>query len=64
MVISVVAVNFVIKKALVDQGSSIDLFYLSTLKKLQIPEEELKPFHGSLISFSKIRYMLGGTQSC
>lgn len=52
MVISVIVANFVIKEVLVDQGSSIDLLYLSTLKKQGIPKEDLKPFNENLVSFS------------
>ena len=53
MVISIMAANYIIKKVLVDQGSSADILYLSTLKRLKIPKDELKPFHRSLVDFSR-----------
>ena len=52
MVISIVTANFLVKKDLVDQGSSPDLMYLSTLKNMGILEGELRSFDGNLISFS------------
>ncbi|XP_052176607.1 uncharacterized protein LOC127790917 [Diospyros lotus] len=52
MVISVVAMNFFVKKVLVDQGSSADLLYLSTLRRMDILERKLRPFNESLITFS------------
>ena len=51
MIISIVAANFFVK-VFVDQGSSADLLYLSTLRKMGTPEMDLKPFHGNLIGFS------------
>lgn len=50
MVISIVD-RFLVKKVLVDQGSSTDLLYLPTLRKMGILKKELKPFHGNLIGF-------------
>lgn len=52
VVVSVVVLSFLIKKVLVDQGSSIDLLYLPTLRRMGIPERELRPFHRNLIGFS------------
>jgi len=52
MVISIVATNFLVKKVLVDQGSLANFLYLSTLKKIEIPEKKLRPFDENLIGFS------------
>jgi len=53
MVISIIAANFLVKKVLVDQGSSANLLCLSTLRKMGIPKKHLRPFHRNLISFSR-----------
>ena len=42
MVVSIVVANFWVKKVLVDQGSSTNLLYLSTLRRMGILEERLK----------------------
>jgi len=39
MVIIVEIRNFSVKKILVDQGSSLDILYWKTYKKLQLPED-------------------------
>jgi len=41
MVITVEIENFAVMKTLVDQGSSVDILYWSTFKKLKIPEEDV-----------------------
>ena len=53
MVISIVATNFLVKKVIVDQGSSTDLSYLPTLRKMGIPKRELRLIDGNLIGFSR-----------
>jgi len=40
MVITVEIENFAVMKTLVDQGSSVDILYWKTFKKLQIPESD------------------------
>ena len=52
VVISVVTRNYIVRKLLVNQGSSVDIFYTSTLQKMQIPESSLTPYHGDLVQFS------------
>ena len=47
-----VARNYIVRKLLVDQGSSVDIFYTSTLQKMQILKSSLTPYHGDLVRFS------------
>jgi len=52
MVISVDIDNFTIKKALVDQGSSVDILYWKTFKAMRIPVEEMMPYNNHVVGFS------------
>lgn len=52
MVISVKVANFVVKKTLVNQGSSADILYYSTFKKLGIPENAIQEFGPTLVGFA------------
>jgi len=40
VVISVEIEDFAVRKTLVEPGSSVDILYLGTFRKLRIPEEE------------------------
>ncbi|XP_020207927.1 uncharacterized protein LOC109792885 [Cajanus cajan] len=60
MVISVEMHNCIVKKTLVDQGSSADILYWNTFKQLGIPEESLEPYHEPLVGFSGERVMTRG----
>jgi len=60
MVISVEIDNFTIKKALVDQGSSVDILYWKTFKAMRIPVEEMMPYNDHMVGFSGERV---GTKS-
>ena len=51
MVVSIVVANFLVKTVFIDKGSLADLLYLSTLERMVIPEEDLKPFLRNLIGF-------------
>jgi len=51
MVVSIIAPNFIVKKVLIDHGSSANLLYLSTLRRMGILEEKFKPFRENLLSF-------------
>ena len=63
VVISVVIGNYIIRKVLVDQESSADNLYASTLQKIQIPESSLSPYYGHLVGFSRERInVLGVTK--
>ena len=43
--------NYIVRKVLVDQGSSADVLYASTLRKLQILESSFGPYNGNLVGF-------------
>lgn len=60
MVISVEMHNCIVKKTLVDQGSSTDILYWNTFVQLGIPEEILEPYHEPLVGFSGERVMTKG----
>nr|KYP44698.1 Retrovirus-related Pol polyprotein from transposon 297 family [Cajanus cajan] len=57
MVISVEIHNCIVKKTLIDQGSSADILYWNTFKQLGIPEEELTPYNEPLIGFA-VKYIV------
>ena len=50
-----VAGNYIIRKVLVNQGSSVDILYASTLQKMQIPKSSLSQNNGDLVGFSRER---------
>ena len=52
MVITVEIENFSVMKTLVDQGSSVDVLYWSTFKKLCIPDSEIQPYEDQIVGFS------------
>ncbi|XP_020211749.1 uncharacterized protein LOC109796489 [Cajanus cajan] len=60
MVISVKIHNCIIRKTLVDQGSSADILYWNTFKQLDIPEAELIPYNEPLVGFSGERVQTKG----
>ncbi|XP_020238883.1 uncharacterized protein LOC109817941 [Cajanus cajan] len=60
MVISVEIHNCIVRKTLVDQGSSADILYWSTFKQLGIPESELIPYDEPLVGFSGERVKTKG----
>jgi len=44
--------KFAVMKTLVDQGSSVDILYWKTFKKLGIPDTEIQPYDDQIIRFS------------
>ncbi|XP_068498673.1 uncharacterized protein [Phaseolus vulgaris] len=52
MVITVEIDKFAIAKVLVDQGSSVDILYWETFKKMQISEVEIQPYNEQIVGFS------------
>jgi len=52
MVISMEIDDFAISKTLVDQGSSMDILYWGTFKKLRISEVEIQQYSESIMGFS------------
>lgn len=51
MVISVEITNYIIKKTLVDQGSSTDIFFWKTFKQMDIPKSEILLPNDPMFSF-------------
>ncbi|XP_020205373.1 uncharacterized protein LOC109790599 [Cajanus cajan] len=60
MVISVEIHNCIVRKMLLDQGSSADILYWNTFKQLGIPEAELIPYNETLVGFSGERVQTKG----
>jgi len=52
MVITVEIENYVVKKVLVDQGSSVDILYWATYQKLQLPDTAMVPYDEPIYGFS------------
>ncbi|WOL17528.1 hypothetical protein Cni_G26321 [Canna indica] len=51
VVIFVIAGNFIIKKVIVDQGSSVVIFPHSIFEKMQLAKASLSPCNGDLVGF-------------
>jgi len=51
MVITVEIENYVVKKVLVDQGSSVDILYWATSQKLQLPNTAMIPYDEPIYGF-------------
>ncbi|XP_020227232.1 uncharacterized protein LOC109808591 [Cajanus cajan] len=60
MVISVEIHNCIVKKTLIDQGSSADILYWNTFKQLGISEKELIPYDDPLVGFAGERVSTKG----
>ena len=52
MVITVEIQKIAIAKFLLDQGSSVDILYRKTFKKMKIPESEIQPYDDQIVRFS------------
>jgi len=52
VVISVVTVGRKVYRVLVDQGSSTDVMFWSTIKKLHFSSDKLRPYDGCLFGFA------------
>jgi len=55
MVITVEIDKFSIAKVLVDLGSSVDILYWETFKKMRISEAEIQPYDEQIVGFSRER---------
>ncbi|XP_072061951.1 uncharacterized protein [Arachis hypogaea] len=55
VVISATTGDLLIRKVLLDQGSSADVMFLSTFKKMQLNEKVLQPSSDELVGFSRER---------
>jgi len=51
MAITVEITEYAIMKTLVDQGSSIDILFWDTFKRLHLKEEDMVPFREQIIGF-------------
>ena len=51
MVISVKIEDFVVRKTLADPGSSVDILYWGTFRKLKILDEEIQQYSKSIVGF-------------
>ncbi|XP_077230185.1 uncharacterized protein LOC143863405 [Tasmannia lanceolata] len=52
MVIDMIVSNLLVKKTLVNNGSSADILYYHAFKQIEVPEDRLKPFYSHLYGFS------------
>ena len=53
LVIMLMIEGFNTRKILVDNGSSVDIIYISTFQQLNVDVKRLRPFESPLVSFSK-----------
>ncbi|XP_045810471.1 uncharacterized protein LOC123904913 [Trifolium pratense] len=52
LVIQVQILNCDVKRVLIDSGSSTDIMYWEAFKAMQLAEEQLQPYAGTLVGFS------------
>jgi len=52
MVVTIEVTNFVIMKTLIDQGSSVDILYWKTFKKISLPLDTVVYFNEQIVGFS------------
>ncbi|PNX91900.1 gag-pol polyprotein [Trifolium pratense] len=52
LVIQVQILNCDVKRVLIDSGSSADILYWEAFKAMQLAEEQLQPYSGTLVGFS------------
>ena len=60
LVIILMIEGFNTRQVLVDNGSSVDIIYLSAFQQLKVDLKKLHPFNSSLVSFSGDRVYLKG----
>ncbi|XP_068482612.1 uncharacterized protein [Phaseolus vulgaris] len=60
MVITVEIAEYAIMKTLVDQGSSVDILFWDTFKRIHLKEEDIVPFREQIIGFSGERVSTKG----
>jgi len=60
MVITIELANCEVKKTLVDQGSSVDVLYWRTFKKMGLKENEIIPLDEQIVGFSGERVDIKG----
>ena len=52
--------NFEVRRVLVDHGSSVDIIFIDAFNKLDMPMEEVGPFHSALVGFAGEQVRLRG----
>ena len=60
MVIAIEVTNCEIRKTLVDQGSSVDVLYWRTFKKMSLNEDAIIPLDEQIVGFSRERVDMKG----
>ena len=53
LVISTTIVNFNVQRILVDNGSSVDILFISSFDKMKIGRDRIQPFHTPLVRFGE-----------
>ena len=53
LVIMLMIKGFNARRILINNGSSVDIIYLSTFQQLKVDPKRLQPFKSSLVSFSE-----------
>ncbi|RDX65933.1 Retrovirus-related Pol polyprotein from transposon 17.6, partial [Mucuna pruriens] len=52
MVISIGVAGFKVERVLIDQGSSVNILYKSTIERMQLKDEFMQPCYGNLYGFA------------
>ena len=52
MVVSIAIANSMVSKVLIDQGSSTNILYWKTFKRLEISLATIQPHYGLLLGFA------------
>jgi len=60
MVITVELENYMVKKVLIDQGSSVDILYWTYYQKLQLPTTAMVPYDKPIYDFSREKVSIRG----
>ncbi|KAG4906725.1 hypothetical protein JHK82_055371 [Glycine max] len=55
MVFSIVSVNFMVSKVLIDQGSSTNILYWKTFQRLEVSSNTVQPYSRPLLGFARER---------
>ena len=52
MVVTIEVANFIIMKNLIDQGSSVDILYWKTFRKMGISDDDIVQYDEQIIGFA------------
>ena len=61
MVISALMHNFLVKRILIDQGSSVDILYLHVIEAMGITRSMYKSYGDALVGFARGQVQVEGT---